>query len=291
MQITCSTQSRLTKEQAKTVCIDLCRMLNFFSPEGEIASVSDEGMTYKGSSFFPKCVRFGELEIKADGELTVTLDVDPKTGKHELAEIQNTLLGKLERYFGYPTIPFGKKIFCIGWSKTGTMSLVQALRMLGIFSWHFAPWMTGFHHFSDETSSYKLDFSSIENYTAIADLPVPLFYKELDEAFPGSLFIFTTRPIESWLPSALADAEKMASRLGMLEAVYRFAYGVEKPQEKSFLARYNQHNQEVLEYFFERSDCLSIDITSGNPWKGLCDFLNLPIPDKPFPHLNRLSSD
>ena len=291
MQKIFSIQGGLSIGHAKLVCQDLCRLMNYFSPEGVIARPNEQGLIYEGSSFFPKCVRYGELVVTDNGEVVVKLDFDSGTAPNESEAMHKMLSNKLARYFEYKEVPFNKKVFCIGWSKTGTMSLIQALRILGLFSWHFAPWIVGYHHFSDEIANYKLEFSTIEPYTAIADLPVSLIYKELDKAFPESLFIFTTRSLDCWLPSAMSDAKTMEEQFGRLGAAYRLAYGLEKPERQKFTERYKQHNQEVTEYFSDRSNFLSIDITHENTWDKLCTFLNLPIPNTEFPHLNHLSVD
>ena len=41
----------------------------------------------------------------------------------------------------------------------------------------------------------------MSEYQALTDIPVAPYYPQLDEIFPGSKFILTTRPTEAWLLS------------------------------------------------------------------------------------------
>jgi hypothetical protein len=48
-----------------------------------------------------------------------------------------------------------------------------------------------------------------------------------------------------------------------------------------------ERNEEIIHYFENRkSKLLVMDITKGDGWDKLCNFLNKSIPNKPFPHKN-----
>ena len=54
------------------------------------------------------------------------------------------------------------------------------------------------------------------------------------------------------------------------------------------LARFNRHNQEVRDYFKDRShDLLDWDLTSEPDWEKLCAFLKVSVPRRAFPHGKR----
>ena len=55
----------------------------------------------------------------------------------------------------------------------------------------------------------------------------------------------------------------------------------------AFLAGYLSYNNEVREYFGTRDDFLELNVCGSEGWKKLCPFLDVPIPDVPFPHRNR----
>ncbi|MGH6636004.1 MAG: sulfotransferase, partial [Gammaproteobacteria bacterium] len=125
--------------------------------------------------------------------------------------------------------------------------------------------------------------------TGISDHNGPEYtlYRELDQQFPGSLFILSTRAIEAWLASTVAGFEEEVAERGCLNSVARWAYGTDRIDEGVLRARYLKHNKDVLGYFSGRPDFLVVDVTRDNPWTPLCEFLGLPVPEAPFPHLNR----
>ena len=89
------------------------------------------------------------------------------------------------------------KIFGIGLSRTGTLSLTNALSILGIKTKHFPD--DKITQSELRTGQYKL--SILNNYQALADIPISPYYAEFDRLFPGITFILTTRSIDSWLKS------------------------------------------------------------------------------------------
>jgi len=76
-----------------------------------------------------------------------------------------------------------------------------------------------------------------------------------------------------------------------MDAVERWAYGTDVIDKEVFRKRYLQHEEDVLEFFAGRTDFLAMDISQGNPWQPLCEFLQLPVPKLAFPHLNRRTPD
>lgn len=175
---------------------------------------------------------------------------------------------------------FEQKVFCIGFQKTGTTSLGEALGMLGYS-------VTGPNFLTNqdlENQVYNLAFTMAEKHDAFQDNPWPLLYKEMDQKFPGSKFILTTRPLDEWIDSVVRH-------FGTREtAMRRWIYGSGCPQgnEDRYTERYELHNREVLEYFRDRpEDLLVFNVTAGDSWDKLCPFLDRDIPDTDFPHSNK----
>jgi len=176
------------------------------------------------------------------------------------------------------------KIFGIGFHKTGTTSLGSALSYLGFR-------VTGpnaVHHPNLAQEVYEVAFKLVENYDAFQDNPWPLLYKKLDVTYPGSKFILTLRSTEAWIESVV---EYFGSKTTpMREWIY--GVGCPKGHEPIYIARYEQHTREVLEYFrFRPHDLLVLKITEGEGWERLCPFLGREIPKVPFPHLNKRADD
>ena len=164
------------------------------------------------------------------------------------------------------------KVFCIGDVKTGTSSLYKALNILGyrtvrlldLTTWH----TKGSEYYTNKLKKY--------NYDAYVDFPMGCgdLYQKLDQAFPKSKFILTIREIKSYEKSY---------------ANYFSRFPIAKnPQElKQRMQKYDEHNKQAIEYFKDKpSQLLVLNVIEGDGWDKLCNFLDKPIPNKPFPHKN-----
>lgn len=177
----------------------------------------------------------------------------------------------------------GPKIFCIGFHKTGTTSLYAALttlgyRVSGTIADDWSP-----ERLAAEGAQFCIE--TMEDFDAAEDMPWPHFFRELDEAFPGSKFILTVREPESWFQS-------LDNHFGHQEtALNAFAYGSDHAKARGdkdhWIATCEQHNADVREYFQARpGDLLEMDLGAGDGWGKLCPFLDVHIPDEPFPAKN-----
>lgn len=287
MQISRVIPCGLNIEQINVVFNDICHGINYESEVNKpIAELTPHGLKSLPWGDIPDYVESAEIIVEND-ELKLIVTTEDEMPEAGLTSVADMLLSELTQLFGYKTRHYEQKVFCIGWPKTGTTSLTNAFRTLGLFSWHFSPWMIGCTSFASEFENTKINFSAIADYTAVSDLPVCALYKELDQAFPNSKFILTTRSEDSWLKSAVADIEAAREKHGMIHAAVRWAYGVEEVNEAIYIQRYQEHNQQVLDYFKNRDDFLLFDLTEKEPWQTLCGFLNLPVPDVAFPHFNK----
>ena len=108
----------------------------------------------------------------------------------------------------------------------------------------------------------------------------------MDEAFPGSKFILTTRDSASWIGSMKKHFA------GTDRPMLRWLYGAPDPagNEQSFIRTYESHNQAVLSYFEGRESFLHLDIFADPTWKRLADFLEVEAPTELLPHANSASS-
>ncbi len=174
----------------------------------------------------------------------------------------------------------GPKVFGIGFHKTATSSLAQALALLGYV-------VTGpnlVRHPQIAQVAPGLVHHLVPRFDAFQDNPWPMLFRQVDKAWPGSRFILTLRDEADWLRSALRH-------FGSDETpMRRWIYGAGAPRgnEKVYLARYRRHNQEVLAHFRDRpEDLLVMDIGAGNGWRPLCGFLGHCVPEgAAFPHAN-----
>ena len=176
------------------------------------------------------------------------------------------------------------KVFCIGFHKTGTTSLELALRKLGYR-------VTGSFGTKDPDIAgnvVELALARARDYDAFEDNPWPILYRELDRHFPGSKFILTRRPADAWIRSQVRDFGR--TETPMRRWIYGADAGCPEGNEATYIARYERHNREVLEYFRERpQDLLVFDLPAGDDWEQLCAFLGHPVPAEAFPHANKAS--
>lgn len=169
------------------------------------------------------------------------------------------------------------KIFGIGLSKTGTTSLAHALRILGysVTEGHIEP---------------------IAEHDCGTDIYFAEAFKKLDRAYPGSKFIYTQRDMEPWLRScqqhwryiALADGWQTLRRRGPSNpeqrAIFKKVYGQAEFDETVFRETYQHHETEILSYFKGREqDLLAWNLCNDPAWERLCNFLERPTSDAPFP--------
>lgn len=172
------------------------------------------------------------------------------------------------------------KVICIGWHKTGTTTLGDALLTLG-YNVVGARLDLAESLLKNDTSRA---INLAQQFTALQDVPWNALYKELDEKYPGSKFILTIRNEDKWLLSAQKHFRDNYSP--MREWLY--GNGVLKGNEELYINRFRKHYEEVSSYFKGReNDLLIMDLSQGDNWDKLCDFLKKPKPNKVFPHSNK----
>ena len=172
------------------------------------------------------------------------------------------------------------KVFGVGAHRTGTTSLMRALRVLGYRTSH---WKDR-HEINADLERGRYRLSLMERVDAVSDLPIPSIFRELDAAFPDARFILTIRHPDEWL----ASVERHA-RGRILEHEEQAFYGRSRFDAEAFRSRFEAHNREVVEHFAGRSDLLVVNIPAGDGWDRLCAFLGEELPDPlpEFPHRSK----
>lgn len=161
------------------------------------------------------------------------------------------------------------KVFGIGLSKTGTLSLNSALMSLGLNAKHL-----------------PRNLDEIEFLDAATDTPIARAYKELDRRYPGSKFILTKREEEEWIKSCHDFFGDRVLAPWMRE-LQTDLYGVDSFDQLMFRMARQSHHEDVLDYFSGRAaDLLVMNICAGEGWEKLCPFLGVRPPGFPFPHFN-----
>jgi hypothetical protein len=180
------------------------------------------------------------------------------------------------------------KVVGIGLPKTGTTTLGACLRRFGFK-----------HRTFDMNLALQVKRNQLgpalreaAKFETFEDWPWFEIYRELDRTFPGSKFILTLRKdTATYVASLKGHHEREGIRKVDFVKPHWWdeVHGVEPAAwdyEKS-AQRYERHNREVLEYFADRvnKDLLIVCWENGDGWPELARFLNMRVPDEPFPHL------
>ncbi len=197
------------------------------------------------------------------------------------------------------------KVFGLGFSKTGTTSLENALEILG-YSVCEGHWNLKYYDYLLALSIHK-DYPEIHKMTrywdAFADAPWggTDLYKKLLKWYPDAKFILTVRDTDSWYNSLEAMLTRFDKNLSTaleswhLNGRYRSAYYFKTIFEINSLAGnkkrikdcFEKHNEEVVQFFSDKGvRLLLLNIIDKDGWEKLCPFLGVKQPKTNFPYLN-----
>jgi hypothetical protein len=189
-----------------------------------------------------------------------------------------------------------------GLGRTGTLSLKAALERIGYGPCHhmleilLAPdqgraWVEGARR---GTHDWEAIF---DGYRSTVDWPAAAYWRELVDHYPDARVVLTRRDPDRWwgsvmktlhpvmtqgppaqAPKALHDFNEVVHDL-ILERTFGGRLGDRAHATRVFEA----HNRAVLEAI-PASRLLVYE--PGDGWEPLCRFLDVPVPDDPYPHLN-----
>lgn len=193
----------------------------------------------------------------------------------------------------------GGKVFCIGFYKTGTTTLYEALRMLGFRTVNGDK--PGSYPGADdgvtllrqiESGDYQLP--TFDLFDAFTDNPYFTLWREIYAQFPAAKYILSVRDEERWLRSCV---KFYANRRVRPMRVWMFGPHANPARDdasrKVWLETYRAHNDAVRTHFSgaRASQFLEIDLEKHASWDELCAFLGRPVPGIPFPHANATQRD
>ena len=203
------------------------------------------------------------------------------------------------------------KLIGAGLPRTGTLSQKVALEMLGLAPCYHMVNVLGD---LDEALVWRRALEGeqpweevFDGYQSTVDWPGSFFYKELVEFYPDAKVLLSVRDADGWERSMrdtiwgvfygdilIRDLSSARTRvdpnwngyielmLEMWEQSGLISDGAETDPEsmKQAMERFNQEVQQTVP-----ADRLLV-WSVGDGWEPLCNFLELPVPDTPFPHLN-----
>jgi len=204
------------------------------------------------------------------------------------------------------------KVIGAGIGRTGTESLKLALEELGFGKCY--------HMFElvknpDDLAAWEnleagnpIDPEKLfEGYGSAVDFPAFLYYREFLRYFPDAKIILTVREPDRWYESAAKTifrpvpalvlalarvfglfskkARKFPDIYGFIKRVgHQKLFQGKTAYPEHCKAVFNSWNEEVRRTVPDYR-LLVYEIKQG--WEPLCKFLNVPVPDRPFPHANR----
>ncbi len=192
------------------------------------------------------------------------------------------------------------KVVGAGFGRTGTLSLKNALEMLGVGPcYHMVEVFKNPGHAdlwsaaADGPSDWDKLFAG---YGSTVDWPSTSFWREIADHYPESKIILTVRSTESWIKSvqntifqainapAPEDNPIAAAQVHMArKLVAERTFGGKMDDSAHLGAVYERHNEEVRRTA-PASRLLVYEVREG--WEPLCKFLGLPVPAAEFPRVN-----
>jgi hypothetical protein len=204
-----------------------------------------------------------------------------------------------------------RKVFCVGYNKTGTTSIAKALSDLGLIVGVQRLGELLLHDWARR--DFRRLFLYCRTAQAFQDVPfsLPFTFQALDQRFPGSKFILTMRDSpEQWYDSLthflaakfgnghLPTSDDLKSA-GYIKKGYMYEANRllrVTPEDDLFnkellIADYNAHNNAILQYFRHRpEDVLVLNVAEPGAYDQLCRFLGKPCTGKEFPWENKTAN-
>lgn len=175
------------------------------------------------------------------------------------------------------------RVFNISLHRMGTRSMWCALDVLGFQSSHHPDGMCELYAANQIEQSWVAKIDDC----AVSDIPIPCMYRKLYKLFPEARFVIVTRPFDQWFTSLRKHLGHHAMpENAVIEYTMLYGYPITKDDCDEDLCRkvFDRHHADVLEFFREKGKLLTMELASLS-WEPLCDFLDLPVPDRAFPRV------
>jgi len=193
------------------------------------------------------------------------------------------------------------KVIGAGFGRTGTLSLKFALEKLGFDKcYHMMEvQMNPSHNQSwlQAAAGNMPDWHALfDGYQASVDWPSCNFWREQWQAFPDAKILLTRRDPERWYasvmntiwPASQANAERddpaaKAASAMVYAVVWDGVFDGRMDDKDWVISRYEAHNQAVID---EVPAEQLLVYEPGDGWAPLCEFLQVAVPDEPYPRVN-----
>lgn len=190
------------------------------------------------------------------------------------------------------------EVIGVGYGRTGTLSLKTALERLGFGPcYHAVEFMRHPEHEAGWEAAFRGNPQWAEvfaGYRSTVDFPSTAFWRALVDVCPEAKVILTVRDPEQWyasmrdtfLATSGPDGQPPIPSAGggvFGEGEDWFWMTADLQDEQTAIADFKRHIEDVRSYV-PGHRLLVYEVRQG--WKPLCDFLEVHVPDEPFPRLN-----
>ena len=189
-----------------------------------------------------------------------------------------------------------------GLGRTGTLSLKSALETLG-----FGPCYHMMEVIQNPTHAALWAALAggedavlgeiLEPYAASVDWPGATYWREMIDLYPDAKVLLSLRDGESWhrsvmntiykamtteMPDDVPEHIKTQGRM-VRDVIFEKTFGGKLGDPEHAIAIFDAHNKSVIDTV--PADNLLV-YRPGDGWEPICSFLDVPIPDEQYPHVN-----
>ncbi len=196
----------------------------------------------------------------------------------------------------------GLKVIGSGFGRTGTKSVKDALEKLGFGPCHHmyevvaepgrvTPW-------TEYAAGRPVDWGAVfDGFSSQVDWPGAHIWHELSELYPEAKVVHTRRPEESWARSFSKTIGTLMNEFEQMPLPPHIRDMMTMARDKiigeTFDGDHMDHDVQIAAYRKRTDDVVAaipperlliFDVAEG--WAPLCAFLEVDVPDIPFPHEN-----
>ncbi|KAJ6032637.1 hypothetical protein N7540_003369 [Penicillium herquei] len=209
-----------------------------------------------------------------------------------------------------PEKPPKMEILLLGMPRTGTISIRVAFEVLGYIPFHgrmmdemprFYPlWTEALqaHYLKVGKPFTRLEYDKLfDGFNVSCNMPGTLLADELIKAYPEAKVIVSTRDVDKWLKSMRQSVDSAVQWksfdwlapwdpevIGPWWKYHKFTHKL-----RPLIAPQGER-QAYLDYYARIKELVPegrlLEFNPRDGWEPLCQFLEVPIPTEPFPHVN-----
>ncbi|GGD96474.1 hypothetical protein GCM10011515_15430 [Tsuneonella deserti] len=188
------------------------------------------------------------------------------------------------------------RVIAAGLGRNATLSMKFALEALG-----FGPCHHMTEVFAAERQQVPLWLEAVrgrpqwdaifDGFASTSDYPSATYWREIAAFYPDAKVVLTTREPESWFDSVsttilspwMQQAHDGTPLGALMQATVYDPIGGDVADKEFVTSWYRARNRAVIEGIAPER-ILQFDVREG--WEPLSNFLGVPVPSRPFPHIN-----